>query len=323
MLTSPTPFTLFVNQVRILRSHLPGVREGDVDSVHDARVATRRIRELLELVDADDVKDLRAGIKTMGRALGRVRDLDVRLALLARLESRIPPAAPALVMAQQTLEQKRSKRLRTLIKKLEKLDLDSWFDRKTRHAIRRSLSHRGPRARWMESLRRIVCTRGAATGEAIDHASGVYFPNRIHRARIAIKKMRYAMEIATDSGMANLADHIQELKTMQDALGDLHDRQALLDELPTVEPGDSSRAVAPLVLVREVLHANIQRLHRRFVSRRDRIFDIARAAQSLATSRPWVVSIPVAAGVLALASGAIFLPHRRSLGAAAPIGDAS
>jgi len=323
MFTSPTPFTLFVNQVRILRAQLPGVRDGDPDSVHDARVATRRIRELLELVDGNHAEDVRADVRKMGRALGRVRDVDVRIALLARLESRIPPAAPALVALRHTLEQKRAKRLRAVIKRFEKPDLDSLFDHETLNAIRRTLSRRASWGRWTVSLRRIISARGKATTEAINHASGVYFPNRIHRARIAIKKMRYAMEIATESGMSNLLVQIQELKGMQDALGELHDRQSLLDELPTLEPGDSSKALAPLVLVREVLDANIQRLHGRFVSRRHRLFDISRAAESLRTSRSWAVSIPVAAGVLALASGAMLVPRRRSLGAGTAIGNAT
>jgi CHAD domain-containing protein len=323
MLTSPTPFTLFVNQLRILRSQLPGVRDGDPESVHDARVATRRIRELLELVDGNHAEDVRADVRRMGRDLGRVRDVDVRIALLARLESRIPPAAPALVALRHTLEQKRAKQLRAAIKRFEKPDLDSLFDHQTLNAIRRTLSHRTSWARWTVSLRRIISARGKATTEAINHTSGVYFPNRIHRARIAIKKMRYAMEIATESGLSNLLAQIQELKGMQDALGELHDRQSLLDELPTVEPGDSSKALAPLVLVREVLHANIQRLHSRFVSRRNRLLDISRAAESPRTGRPWVVAIPVAAGVLALASGAILVPRRRSLGAGTAIGNAT
>jgi CHAD domain-containing protein len=322
MFTSPTPFTLFVNQVRTLRSQLPGVRDGNPDSVHDARVATRRIRELLELVDGNHAEDVRADVRRMGRALGRVRDVDVRIALLARLESRIPPAAPALVALRHTLEQKRAKRLRAVIKRFEKQDLDSLFDHQTLNAIRRTLSHRTSWAQWTVSLRRIISARGKATTEAINHASGVYFPNRIHRARIAIKKMRYAMEIATESGVSNLLAQIQELKGMQDALGELHDRQSLLDELAT-EPGDSSKALAPLVLVREVLHANIQRLHSRFVSRRNRLLDISRAAESPRTGRPWVVAIPVAAGVLALASGAILVPRRRSLGAGTAIGNAT
>jgi CHAD domain-containing protein len=321
MLTSPTPFTLFVNQVRILRSQLPGVRDGDPDSVHDARVATRRIRELLELVDGNHAEDVRADLRRLGRDFGRVRDVDVRMALLARLESRIPPAAPALVALRHTLEQKRVIRLRAVIKRFEKQDLDSLFDDKTLNAIRRTLSHRASWARWPVSLRRIISARGKATTEAINHASGVYFPNRIHRARIAIKKMRYAMEIATESGVSNLLAQIQELKGMQDTLGEVHDRQSLLDELPTVEPGDSSKALAPLV--REVLDANIQRLHSRFVSRRNRLLDISRAAESLRTGRPWVLSIPVAAGVLAIASGAILVPHRRSLGAGTAIGNAT
>lgn len=311
MFTSPTPFTLFVNHVRTLRSHLPVVRDGVPDGVHDARVASRRIRELLALVDGSHVDDVRTRIKKMGRALGRVRDVDVRIALLTRLESRIPPAAPALVTLRQTLEQKRAKRLRGLIKKLERLRLDPVIDEPARHTIRSSLSHRAAWSHWTASLRRILAARSCAAVEAIDRASGVYFPNRIHRVRIALKKMRYAMEIANESGVADLGGQIEELKEMQDALGELHDHQALMDDLPAIKPANSHETNAPLALIREVLHANIDRLHGRYVSRRDRLITIAREVDALPTGYRWGVPISVAAGLVALASPVVILSHRR------------
>ena len=49
---------------------------------------------------------------------------------------------------------------------------------------------------WRRDLDYTLRERALATREAIDHATGVYFPARVHAARIAIKKMRYAMEIA-------------------------------------------------------------------------------------------------------------------------------
>jgi CHAD domain-containing protein len=314
MFTSATPFTGFVNQIRILRSQLPAVRNGDPKGVHDARVASRRIRELLELVEARHVEDIQKRIRKMGRALGRVRDVDVRIALLTRLESRIPPAAPALVTLRHALEQKRAKRLRTLIKKLERLRLEPLVDQVAMKAIRSSLSHRAAWGHWTISLRRIITARSHATAEAIDRASGVYFPNRIHRARIAIKKMRYALEIANESGVADFADHIFELKQMQDALGELHDRQSLLDELPVIKSSDLHETNAPLALIREVLHANVLRLHARYVSQRDRLLAIAREVEVLPIGHRWGTPISVAAGLVALASPVVILSHRRLSG---------
>jgi CHAD domain-containing protein len=88
---------------------LPGVLDGKEGSIHDARIATRRIRELLPLLaDAKRRKaldDVYSRFKRLGRSLGRVRDADVRVTLLATLETRMPHAAPALVVLRQQREQ--------------------------------------------------------------------------------------------------------------------------------------------------------------------------------------------------------------------------
>ena len=79
--------------------------------VHDARIATRRIREVLPLTIewqrhvADD--DLYRRFRRVGRALGGVRDADVRLSLLKRLESRIPGSAPSLVVVSGSARNRR------------------------------------------------------------------------------------------------------------------------------------------------------------------------------------------------------------------------
>ena len=96
LFSSATPSTIFRTELDELRAHMPGVLDGLSDSVHDARVATRRIRELLPLMtERQGVNDdLRVRFARVGRALGRVRDRDVLISVLESLETRIPHAAP-------------------------------------------------------------------------------------------------------------------------------------------------------------------------------------------------------------------------------------
>src|SRR5262245_58652192 len=98
MLTVRRPISLLREQVHILGSQLEAVRDGDADGVHQARVATRRIRELLRLTadgrrngTADELAD---EFRLVGRSLAAVRDADVQATLLRSLETRIPGAAP-------------------------------------------------------------------------------------------------------------------------------------------------------------------------------------------------------------------------------------
>src|SRR5439155_1633439 len=65
-----------------LIAHDPGVRLGDdPEDVHQARVATRRLRSDLRtfhsLLDADWTQALRQDLKSIGRDLGAVRDTEV------------------------------------------------------------------------------------------------------------------------------------------------------------------------------------------------------------------------------------------------------
>lgn len=76
------------HQLLQIERHDPGTRLGrDPESLHDMRVAVRRLRALLragrELV-ASDTGELEERLKQLGGVLGEVRDLDV---LLARLET--------------------------------------------------------------------------------------------------------------------------------------------------------------------------------------------------------------------------------------------
>jgi CHAD domain-containing protein len=80
-----------INGTRRLIAHDPGVRLGhDPEAVHQARVATRRLRSDLRtfrsILAEDWTEALRAELKWLGGLLGAVRDTEV---LLERLEGRV------------------------------------------------------------------------------------------------------------------------------------------------------------------------------------------------------------------------------------------
>jgi len=66
--------SLLDNQTFTFRTQLEGVHEGGVEAIHDARVATRRIRELLALVPVIPGRAREGNVgkayKKVGRALG-------------------------------------------------------------------------------------------------------------------------------------------------------------------------------------------------------------------------------------------------------------
>jgi CHAD domain-containing protein len=265
-----TPAVLLDQQAGLLSAQLDGLNDGRVDAVHDARITTRRIRELLALVpptnagDADD--DVASGYQQLGRALGKVRDIDVRIALLRNLETHAPQAAPSLVVVRLDHERERLAKMRRLIKTLEKIDVVRLIEAlSARHPT-------APRTRltsgaWQEPLRDLLVERARRAVERIAHATGVYFPHRAHSARIAIKTLRYATEIAQAIGSADLSAPIKSLRKGQEVLGDLHDRQVLAETLSVEETREGIDG-RHLRLIGQVLEGEILALHAKYLERR-------------------------------------------------------
>jgi CHAD domain-containing protein len=299
-----TPHGLFRTQIHTLRERVPGVLDGDAASIHDARVATRRIREVLPMLGdpkrQKHLENLYDRFKKVGRSLGRVRDADVRIALLLTLESRMPHAAPSLVVLRQKREEERLALLRKLIRKLERLEAVRLIDMLDDHHY--GIASWGLRAgrTWRRDLRYTMRDRARAAREAIEHATGVYFPDRSHAARIAIKKLRYAMEIANETRSSGHTVAIRELKKAQDLLGELHDRQELIDNLSECV-GDKADEVEQVQLLKQVLDAECRDLHGRYLVRRKTLTDICKSEVTRRQRGP--ARSLIAAGALVLTSG--------------------
>jgi CHAD domain-containing protein len=268
-----TPLHVFHQQAERLRSLTPGLLDGDLNSIHDARIATRRIREVLPLTHEwqrpNLADDLRTRFRRLGRALGRVRDADVRIELLRQLEPRHSDATATLVLMRQRQEHERMRLMRKLVKQSERLGLDTGLARVTdqgaKYGARFWARWNGP---WRSQLRHLIAERAQAASAAVTHATGVYFPKRAHQARIAIKKCRYAAEIGGQTGVMVDEPLVRTLKTAQDLLGDLHDRQSLIDDVQRIAGGDAEISESQMRVVAQVAGADISDFHRRFLERR-------------------------------------------------------
>ena len=115
----------------------------------------------------------------------------------------------------------------------------------------------------------------------------MYFPNRAHAVRIALKKLRYAMEIAHETGFGDRsAAQSGSSKKAQDVLGDLHDRQELIDNLVECA-GDGAEVAAQISLLKQVIDAEIHDLHGRYLARRHELQEIChRQSASVRGKRP-------------------------------------
>jgi CHAD domain-containing protein len=313
MFRAITPINILQNHAATLAGTLPRLYDGDVEAVHDARVASRRIRQVLPLTDqwhrTNTIEAMTDRFREIGRALGRVRDADARLAMLSSLESRIPPAAPSLVVLRGHHDRLRHRLMRKLIKGFERLDVPTVL---RNVGEGRTQAHR-PWVRvgigWQRQLRRVVKQRAQATCESVHHTTGVYFPNRLHGTRIAVKKCRYAVEIAGETGVGpGVDDVLRFLKNTQDVLGDLHDRQILIDELSAMDaPGPAEIDPLHIRLVIQIVEADCRDLHAKYLKRRPRLLETCERLESMYSPRR-VPTAPVATAVAV--SSAVYLMRR-------------
>ena len=105
--------------------------------------------------------------------------------------------------------------------------------RQTRH-VAGDLRSRRRRASWQWALDARVTHRALALKTALAEAGALYLPERLHVVRIALKKLRYACEVAPRR-RGQYQSRTRSLKRGQDILGRLHDVQVLLDRIRQVQ----------------------------------------------------------------------------------------
>jgi len=277
---------------------LHGVDAGAIRAVHRARVASRRLRELLPLLqlDAGVTEKLSHRLRRATRRLGTVRELDVLIELTEELHQSGGYPDRALRQVATEVRQARAEafgkllgkragtELRRIARKLEKVE------RQIRGAGHRETTGRA----WRWAMDARVARRAATAKRAIEDAGSLYLPERLHVARIAVKKLRYGMELVADAVGGARGGDLRTLKREQTLLGRMHDLQVLIGRARRVQarlvPSDAivSRDLDSLVVA---LDADCRRLHARYVRDRAKLLDICRrlAASTPAAARAHVI----------------------------------
>lgn len=227
---------------------LPGVEEGDVRAIHGARVASRRLRELLPMLqlDHDTTRKLERRLRKVTRRLGPVRELDVLLPLLDELhESRrggeraLKRVADAVRLARGAAkDQVSGKEAATELRRVTR-KLDSAAKMLEKADTRPST--RG----WQWALAARVARRASTLRAAIDEAGAVYLSERLHAVRIALKKLRYGVELWLDADGSKPNADLRRLKRSQELLGRLHDRHVLITYVRREQAALTPSDIAP------------------------------------------------------------------------------
>jgi CHAD domain-containing protein len=283
---------LIHRRLRALADTLPLARTGAPDGVHKARVATRRLRETLPVVldgrRSRKVRRLRKEMRRLTRALGPVREMDVTLGLLGAVTLGHPEGEASLEAVRQLLEFERQARWERMVERIDRFDAGSFGERLEQLAASRPVGD-AERITRQGLLAVRIARRTKALQRAIEEAGSLYAPEPLHAVRIAVKKLRYALELAHDLKLLRSRRPLTLLKSVQETLGDLHDRQVLLHyladmqtRLPAAER-DAADGLAPAVAA---LETECRELHAQYVARRERLL------QTIATTADVLTSVP-------------------------------
>jgi len=215
------------------------IEQADVGAVHRARVASRRLRELLPVLELRAVMAGKVArrLRRVTRRLGRLRELDVLATAIAELVGARAHEQEAIAMLQADVDRSREIARRELVSK----DVASQA-RKVAGKLAGVLKDleerelgRGRDRAWRWALDARVARRAAALAEAIEAASSVYLAERLHAVRIALKKLRYAVELASEASARPDSQALGVLKRAQMRLGRMHDLQVLIDHVRNVQ----------------------------------------------------------------------------------------
>lgn len=224
---------IFARQLRRMLSHEAGSRTGDdIESVHQMRVAIRRMRSLFKLIGPHyrrkTVAESERGLRAIARALGAIRDLDVLILDLQVFGAELPPESQlAFDSVIATLDQRRSA-FRVRLNKL----LDSKPYARFVRRFRRLTKRAGRGARKLKQVETphqlrhvlpLLLHERLARVKAYDAVLPAADDATLHALRVEYKQLRYALEFFQPLLGSSSATFLAQVKAMQEILGRIND----------------------------------------------------------------------------------------------------
>ena len=215
------------------------------ESVHKFRTNSRRVEALLGEVVPELNRNDKKLLKLLGRLrkkAGRVRDLDVQIAAVRNLK--IPQGNGHKSELMENLIQDRTRREAKLAKA---------FNRETAVEIRKRLRRAASEMHIPKGTEPLALTLAQLARLGRDHAPPT--EATLHEYRIIGKRARYIAELARkDDAQAQRV--VEQLKKMQDVIGDWHDWLKLAEKAEKLLGGVRDSAL--VAMLRNVTQAKFR-----------------------------------------------------------------
>ncbi|QNN24173.1 CHAD domain-containing protein [Planctomycetales bacterium ZRK34] len=230
-----------------LSSRVHGVRhEEDIEYVHQMRVASRRLRNALDLfAEALPRKMQRRWMRQIRRvtkSLGAARDLDVQMVALDKHLDKLNAPEDRKYQAGAERLRLRLYRQRQAIQPRVVATMDRLEDEAALEKMRESLMAMKVRARLDQTPESGRALRHAANEvirlrleQMLAYEPFIHSPQHVeelHAMRIAAKHLRYTMEAYAAVYEDRRKSQIKMVREIQTLLGDIHDTDVWLDFIP-------------------------------------------------------------------------------------------
>ncbi len=208
---------------------------GDAETLHDFRVALRRLRGHLKAYRRDvrswGVKKLRRRLQKIASQTDTARETEV---MLTWIESHpdlfIPEHNPGIKLFVENLVERQIRGYgsagEAMVRDFPEADteLRAILGDESRYK-------QGPDAdRYTERLGTVAREQVRDVSKKLSRVRWISDADRAHRARISAKRLRYLLE-PLSSQMREVKERVRELQDLQDKLGDLHDLHVLENQI--------------------------------------------------------------------------------------------
>jgi CHAD domain-containing protein len=232
-------------QAKALSRHIDGTRTGeDLECLHQARVASRRLRAALSTFrDCWPGKTFRKWRKQMRQftvALGPARDIDVQVQYIQRTLADLPedkrPCQAGVARLLLRLRQRRESLQPRVVRALDSVE-GSGVLKEMRSATERVLTGQEDDptsaasafvfAQAREHIVRRLYKLMGYQGSLADPGDR----QRHHQMRVAAKRLRYTMELFKPAYRDTMDETLAAVKEMQTLLGAVHDSDVWTEDL--------------------------------------------------------------------------------------------
>jgi CHAD domain-containing protein len=207
----------------------------DPEGVHSMRVASRRLRsalrDFLPYVRKRRLAPVLKRLKRLADLLGEVRDHDVAILALEGIQKQAPRESSAavkeLIEARSQLREEARKELEAVLAGEQLAELQSVFAARVDEAVavsERKNKQPAEREPTFADMSRAIILARLKEFEKLSNA--LFRPldaEPLHEMRIAVKRLRYALELFQRCWGRAMSTHAKRAARIQTALGDIHD----------------------------------------------------------------------------------------------------